>query len=218
MHHGDFVRIPLVCDTYYNIELLSVQVEGCAPHTPPPFEVKKNKARHNSNSFVDSGASMMVLPEALFKQVMTDLEASVPNQASLLAQFYTFSGKETGVDMTQLDVNQWPNILFTFAGYNNTPVSLTLTPHSYWQSHAPQCGQASFKLMTLPGWAAQTIIGLPLMCEYYTVFDRAVGELGEVAFANPQVAPHRFAQAIQKDWFALKSRCQHLLQPHHPTT
>ena len=213
LHHHDFVRIPLVCDTYYNLELLSVQVEGCAPHTPPPFEINKGTPRHNSNSFVDSGASMMVLPEVLFKQVMTDLMNCVPHQASLLTQFINFSGKETGIDMTKLDISRWPNIVFTFAGQNSEPMSLLLTPHSYWQTHAPQFGQASFKLMTLPGWAAQTIIGLPLMCEYYTVFDRSAGELGEMAFSNPKVAPHRFAQALQKDWFAITSRCKHLLQP-----
>jgi hypothetical protein len=217
LHHGDFVRLPLVCDKYYNVNLLRVQVGDKAPIAPPPFTPKVGKARMNSNSFIDSGASMMVLPNDLFKQVMADLAACVPEQADLLDAYQTFQGKEVGVPLDKLNLEPWPDIHFVFSGHDDSEEILNLSAHSYWQTHAPESQQASFKLMTLPGWAAQTIIGLPLMCEYYTVFDRDTGELGEMAFANPRVAPHKLSDTIHNNIETLKSVCSHFLhKPSHP--
>lgn len=211
LHKSDFIHIPLVCNKYYNVNLLSVEVKGQASLTPPPFVENKSKPS-NSNCFVDSGANAIVLPESLFNELMQNLAKAVPHQAHLLSAYQQYNGKEVGVPLNNLNLSEWPNIQFTFSGRGERCESLTLTPYSYWQTHAPECNQASFKITTLPGWQAQTILGLPLMCEYYTIFDRQAGDKGALVFASPRVAPHRLSDVLHHDWQAMQSLCKHFFK------
>ena len=83
----------------------------------------------------------------------------------------------------------WPNITFTLQGPNGD-VSLTVTPSSYWQVDFPAPGQA-FAVIggQQSGGPNQSILGLPLMNGYYTVFDRSTDANGVIQFApiNPGV-------------------------------
>jgi hypothetical protein len=209
IHQPQYQTVPLVCDTYYNVDLLSVKVGMQDSHEPPAFE-PNHKAKHNSNCFFDSGASFIILPPGLFTEVLDDLKRCVPNQANLLEPYQQYNGKEVGIPIEQLDLEQWPDIVFTFKGENGQDVLLSLSPHSYWQTHAPVSNQASFKISTLPGWKPQTIMGLPIFCEYHTIFDRQAGEKGRLVFAQPNIAPHKFADSMHNNWEHMKQSCQHL--------
>jgi hypothetical protein len=211
LHKNDFIHIPLVCDKYYNVNLLGVKVESQAMLTPPPFIEHKSKPS-NSNCFVDSGANAILLPESLFTELMQNLAQAVPHQAHLLSAYQQYNGKEVGIPLNNLNLSEWPNIQFTFSGRKGRSDNLILTPYSYWQTHAPECNQASFKITTLPGWQAQTILGLPLMCEYYTIFDRQAGDKGALVFASPRVAPHRLSDVLHHDWQAMQSLCKHFFK------
>jgi hypothetical protein len=58
-------------------------------------------------------------------------------------------------------------------------VVLTLPPEAYWQIHAPEYNRASFKIFPLKHWPNQSILGLPLISQYYTIFDRSKGSVGD---------------------------------------
>jgi hypothetical protein len=82
-----------------------------------------------------------------------------------------------------LDLTKWPNITFTLAGENGEDIRLTCAPQTYWQSDSPSAGRAVFQI--LPGGKLpQSILGLPLMNNYYVVFDRSLDAHGVIRFAN----------------------------------
>ena len=87
--------------------------------------------------------------------------------------------------MNALDLNLWPDLIFTFIGENEEPVELICPPTHYWQINTPSKGKACFKVLSqLPNWPNQSIIGLPLITNYYTVFDRGVENTGVIKFAD----------------------------------
>src|SRR5437763_9891512 len=51
-----------------------------------------------------------------------------------------------------------------------------LTPQTYWQTNHPDVGKAVFQI---GGGEAQSIFGLPLLNNYYTVFDRSADKNGD---------------------------------------
>jgi hypothetical protein len=84
--------------------------------------------------------------------------------------------------MSSLDLTSWPNISFVLQGETGADVSLTCAPSTYWQTDAPQQGQAMFQIND-GGSLPQSILGLPLFNNYYTVFDRTQDPYGAVRFA-----------------------------------
>jgi hypothetical protein len=62
-------------------------------------------------------------------------------------------------------------------------VALTVAPTTYWQSDSPAPGQASFRITGPLSEANQSNLGLPLLNNYYTVFDRGAGAQGVIRFA-----------------------------------
>jgi len=88
--------------------------------------------------------------------------------------------------MNQLDLSSWPTITFVLEGALGTDVKLTVTPDTYWQTNSPKPGYATAVLFGDNGQGGgQSILGLPLMNNYYTVFDRSVDKgLGVVSFAK----------------------------------
>ena len=55
----------------------------------------------------------------------------------------------------------------------------------YWQVNAPKHGEASFKILSqLPNWPDQSILGLPLISNYYVIFARFENEFGDIKFAE----------------------------------
>ena len=63
-------------------------------------------------------------------------------------------------------------------------ICLCIPPEHYWQIHAPEPEMASFKMLSTPNWPNQSILGLPLLNNYYTIFDRENGDKGVIQFAT----------------------------------
>jgi hypothetical protein len=87
--------------------------------------------------------------------------------------------------MTDLYLSKWPKINFIFTGINGgNEVTLSCDPHTYWQVNFPQPGHAAFQIAPLQQTPNQSIFGLPLLNNYYTVFDRSTDANGIVRFAT----------------------------------
>jgi hypothetical protein len=89
-----------------------------------------------------------------------------------------------GVSAASLNLAQWPNIYFTLEGENGQDVELACTPQTYWQTDFPAAGQAVFQISGPLDQANQSILGLPLMNNYYSVFDRTQDVNGVIRFAK----------------------------------
>jgi len=67
--------------------------------------------------------------------------------------------------------------MFNLSGANGSTVPLTCSPTTYWQQDFPSPGVAAFQISAAGSNdpVNQSILGLPLMNNYYTVFDRSGG-------------------------------------------
>ena len=180
LYEGEFQHIRVLQDVYYNVQLTAIQVAGLPPVSCPP-----GTGTDSANGFVDTGCSGLLLPQSLYQSLLQQLIHFNAELALVLKQLPVFTGKEQGLDSRLIDLSQWPTLYFYFAGDNGDTVKLACPPQDYWQINAPQYGLASFKIIPqLPHFANQSIIGLPLLCNYFTVFDRAVHQNGVIRCAK----------------------------------
>jgi hypothetical protein len=77
---------------------------------------------------------------------------------------------------------RWPTITFILAGKRGEDVPLVCAPSTYWQLDAGEPGRAMFRINS--AGRVQSILGLPLFNNYYTVCDRSVGKNGVIRFAK----------------------------------
>jgi hypothetical protein len=101
------------------------------------------------------------------------------------------SAQLVGIDIDKLKLEQWPTIYFNFVSEPATAttaekvVQLACIPETYWQVNTPNYNKACFRILSqLPQWPDQSIIGLPLLNNYYVIFDRSVHKTGIVKFAQ----------------------------------
>ncbi|MCC2615798.1 A1 family peptidase [Aestuariibacter halophilus] len=200
--------LKVVDDKYYNVQLKSMQVGECPAVEAP--ELGTHFDHYGSNAIIDSGASMVVLPDTLFETLIDDLAKHHPDFAQLLAPFAQFTGQEKGIPIDLVDVELWPDIHFVFDDIDGQPITLTMSPTSFWQAHAPARDQIAFQFIKLAHWPNQAIFGLPFMCNYFTIFDRDQGKHGAVLLADKVCAVHAVPRAHQEDVALL---CQ-LLHKH----
>jgi hypothetical protein len=182
LYQGEFKKVKVLDDKYYNVHVESLQVGQCAARKAPLL--KQINRRYRSNGIMDTGASAIVLPKSLFDQMLEDFKSINPQFDTIIEPYKTFEGVEEGVDASLLDLAQWPDITITLEGFDDESVELVLTPECYWQMHAPEPNQASFQFVFLENWPNQCILGLPIMTRYYTIFDRRECEFGGVFFAE----------------------------------
>lgn len=208
LHNGEFIDVKVIHDKYYNINVKSVFIEGAEKITFPSLQQEHLQA-YISNGIVDTGASALVFPKIVFEQILAQLTAFNPAFEQPLSAFSIFTGKEIGIDMTQVDLTEWPDLLIEVQGLNSKIETLKLAPQTYWQTHAPEPNKISFKITSLPGWPNQAILGLPLMNNYFTIFDRSFVENqdheGIVRFANKTFAPHTFADSLHQNIEVMQS-------------
>ena len=184
LYEGEFKSVKVLNDVYYNTNLISVQVDGFEPIKAAPL-AEKDQAAYYTNSIMDTGSSLTVLTSDLYEQVIKQLESLNPSYSNLLKPFADINLQYKGIDASNLNLDEWPNIVFTFEGQNGEPVKLVCRPENYWQLNTPIKGNACFKFLSqLPNWVNQTIVGLPLITNYYVVFDRSEGDAGVVRFAK----------------------------------
>jgi hypothetical protein len=129
-----------------------------------------------SNAIVDSGTNSLVLAADVFAAVLNGLKATKANFPQLIES-------PNPVSAADLNLAAWPNIVFVLQGQSGD-VTLTVTPQSYWQVDSPTPGVAT---PVISGSSAQgpnqSILGLPLLNNYYTVFDRSAAGNGIIRFA-----------------------------------
>ncbi|WP_196138263.1 pepsin-like aspartic protease [Aliikangiella sp. G2MR2-5] len=187
LYEGEFTRIKVVDDVYYNVRLLKVKVDGFEAFDVPVLEGKELE-KHHSNAFMDTGATLLVLDNVVFNYIIECMEKVDPKFKDILEPFLSFEYKEEGVDASLVNLEEWPDIEFIFEASVDSEeeeVSLICKADDYWQVNAPQHGQASFKIISqLPGWPDQSILGLPLMSDYYVIFARFENEFGDMKFAK----------------------------------
>jgi hypothetical protein len=175
LYTGAFQNVRVVADDYYNTNLKAVIVGKSAPiMVPPPTKSSGNV----SNSIVDSGTNSLTLDQGLFNAIVSQLsKADDKTLAHAMRSGY--------VPVSSLNLANWPTLTFVLEGDAGDGVQLTVPPATYWQVNAPEKGYATAVLFGDGGdMKGQSILGLPLMNNYFTIFDRSVDQgLGAVRFA-----------------------------------
>jgi len=177
LYNGEAISVDVLDDLYYNTNLKGVQIgDGSVIEvSPPPASQAKTLV---SNSIIDSGTNSLVLTTAVYNAVVSALKNLGPQFASLIND----ATSQGAVPTSDLELTSWPDITFVLQGETGADVSLTCAPSTYWQTDAPQSGQTMFQIN--PGGSfPQSILGLPLFNNYYTVFDRTQDPYGAVRFA-----------------------------------
>jgi len=193
LYQGEFSQLKVEHDVYYNVELVSVQVGDKVPIAAAPLQQDKIKS-YLTNAIIDTGAGGIVLTAELYQQMIKDLVAINSTFEALLEPFTNIAYQDVGINCNELHLEQWPDITFTFVGdtfhnkdgnHDKKQVQLTCLPQTYWQVNTPCYGKACFRFLSqLPQWPNQSIIGLPLLNNYYVIFDRSVDTTGVIKFAQ----------------------------------
>ena len=159
---------PTIEAKYYNINLKSIQFGDLKPHN-----VAAGTAT-NSNSLVDSGTPNLVLPMT-HAEIINAFNAIDEKFGALISQsFWDY------VPLTSL--NGWPDITLTVEGMDGD-VKLTVAPENYWQLNA--ASQPGYAKLVLKAANGRALLGLPLMNNYFCVFDRSTDNgAGVIKFAN----------------------------------
>jgi len=143
-----------------------------------PLQAKYRKD-HISNSIIDSGTSDLTLAADVFDGILKALNRLNPKFTALIRA----ARSKHRADAAALNLPAWPDLHFILAGERGEDIRLTCTPRTYWQVDFPAAGRAAFQLSGPLGEAHQSILGLPLLNNYYTVFDRSAHSHGVVRFA-----------------------------------
>ena len=177
LYTGQPLNVAVLDNLYYNTSLKAVRVGGAAPvnvNALPPSQAKSM----GSNSIVDSGTNSLVLAQDVYQAVVSGLGSLNQNFATLVRDA-TSNG---AVPQSSLNLGSWPDIGFVMQGADGSDVTLTCAPSTYWQTDAPQASYATFQINN-GGNFPQSILGLPLFNNYYTVFDRTQNPYGTISFA-----------------------------------
>ena len=175
LYTGQFQNVRVVDDEYYNTNLKAVIVGNSAPIVVPAPTKSSGNA---SNSIVDSGTNSLTLDQGLFNAIVSRMsKANDQTLARAMRSGY--------VPLSSLKLTNWPTLTFVLEGDAGVDVKLTVTPNTYWQVNAPEKGYATAVLFGDGGqMKGQSILGLPLINNYFTIFDRSVDQgLGVVKFA-----------------------------------
>jgi hypothetical protein len=175
LYTGSFLDVDVLDDLYYNVNLISVQVGGSAAVKAARLPTRF-KQTAGTNAIVDSGTNTLAVSADVWKAISSGLTRENSHFAALIKQ-----GQTTGVPNAQLDLSQWPPVKFTLQGASGGNVTLTVPAQSYWQLDGAGPGSAVFAIENIG--MPQSILGLPLMNNYYCVFDRSQDAYGVIRFA-----------------------------------
>jgi Eukaryotic aspartyl protease len=170
LYTGNFQIAAVLADAWYCTNLKSVSVGG----NPVPVSSRPAKGMP-SNSIVDSGTNSLNLDKALLNAILGRLTPAQRRQLET-------SLRGDAISNSALDLASWPTLTFVLQGISaGADVVLEVSPGNYWQVDAPQPGQAMAAITV--GQDGLTILGLPLMNGYFTIFDGTAG-LGVIKFAT----------------------------------
>jgi hypothetical protein len=177
LHKGPFSAIAIVHETYFNVNLLSVQVGQTPPIAVQPPPPGSSAA---STAFIDSGMPNLMLAQSLFDAVLATLQGLNPSYADAVGR-----QAAAGEDQAALNLPAWPDLVFRFQADGGGVASVTVGPTAYWQEDAAGPGRA---VVMLAGdgyrFGGQSVLGLPFFAGNYVVFDRSAPDgRGVVAVA-----------------------------------
>ncbi len=177
LYSGSFVNVDVLDDDYYNVNLKAVQVGTAAPVAAAALPARFKQSAI-TNAIVNTGTNSLFLATDVYKSVVAGLTALNPQFEKIIK---TASTAQNGIPTSKINLGHWPNISFILTGENGEDVTLTVTPQTYWQVDCPSAGQAFFAIGN--GNMPQSILGLPLLNNYFTVFDRSQDAYGVIRFA-----------------------------------
>ncbi|NER39486.1 MAG: A1 family peptidase [Oscillatoria sp. SIO1A7] len=161
LYDGEFTTVKVVNDIYYNTNMSALYVGNIRIGIP-------KYSRQPSNSIVDSGTNRIVLNPGIYNKVVAAF--------GKIDESFAEAIKNKRVKSLQ----GWPDVTVELEGESGD-VKLTLSPETYWQLNAKH-GDAVFVIASLE--SPKVILGLPLMNNYYTIFDRSANEgIGVIKFA-----------------------------------
>jgi hypothetical protein len=134
-----------------------------------------------SNSIIDSGTNSLALADDAFQAIMGSLGSINPELGQIALQATQAQNSGGGIPTSLVKPENWPNITFIMTGEKGEDVPLVCSPRTYWQLDAFDVGTATFQIDSMG--EVQSILGLPLFNNYYTVFDRSADVSGVVKFA-----------------------------------
>ena len=175
LYTGQFSRVNVVNDLWYNTDLLAIQVAGGQQIAVQPLPQQYAKSMI-SNSIIDSGTNGLVVAPDVYQAIVSSLSQVNPAFGNLINQ-----ASQQTIPNGNVNLDQWPDINFILQGEDGNPVTLSCSPQTYWQTDAGTPGQAIFQISN--SQMPQSILGLPLMNNYYTVFDRTQDAYGAIGFA-----------------------------------
>ena len=179
---GDFVNVAVLDDVYYNTNLKSVRVGALPAVAAQPLQTQYQQDMI-TNAIVDSGTSDLTLAADVYKAILDGLAQTNPEFGQLVQAALKAGQQNLGISAASLNLPAWPTIYFTLSGENGEDVELSCTPSTYWQVDFPAQGQAMFQVSGPLAHANQSILGLPLLNNYYSVFDRSQDSQGVIRFA-----------------------------------
>jgi Eukaryotic aspartyl protease len=179
-NHNSFLTAEIYHHRYFNTKLLSVQVDGFPAVDAKPLQ-KRYVAADISNSIIDSGTNTLILAKDVYRYVMKCFGKIDPGFIKVIKES---DDQKTGTLAKFVDLAAWPDIHFTFSGEQRSQITLTIKPDTYWQLNTPSHGRAVFQIgSTGDEPENQSVFGLPLFNNYYTIFDRSMHHHGVVRFA-----------------------------------
>lgn len=188
LYEGAFHDVRIVHDLYYNANLIAVSV-GDQPRIPAPPIDTDHLANYASNAIIDTGSSFLVLEASVYDAVLAAFAAHRPDLLALIEKFQARFRTEHGLPNTEIDHRHWPDLHFYLESPSGAETKLTCPAGHYWQRNALHAGESFFLLMhQLPHWPRQSILGLPLLCGHYCVFDRRAHGTGVVRMARASEA------------------------------
>lgn len=166
---GDFKTATVTHDQYYNVNLKNIWV-GNQPKIAVPAATNTN----SPNCIVDSGTNGLVFPASAYKKILSQFDAIDPKLGNIIDTALN----QHEYDQSQLNLADWPSINVELEGPDGD-IMLEIKPDNYWQLNSGN-GVATLRFF---GANAPAILGLPLMNNYYCVFDRSGGN-GVIKFAD----------------------------------
>jgi Eukaryotic aspartyl protease len=171
LYTGTFQTVKVLSNDWYSTNLKAIIVGNASPIAGR----LQGPQGMPSNSIIDSGTNSLDLAPQMLKALLSKFTTA---QQELL----TKSIEGNLVAVADLNLPTWPTITFILQG-DTGDVSLQVPPSNYWQVNTEKVGAAIVAITQ--GQAGLAILGLPLMNDYFTIFDgEADGGRGVVKFAS----------------------------------
>jgi hypothetical protein len=184
LYHRPLQSVRILHDLYYNANLIALRIGDGARIAAPPLQDQYLQG-YASNAIIDSGSSFILLQHDLYQALLAAFAAHDPALPALISEFRQAFDTEHGLPNAAIDYAAWPPLRFWLEAEDGGEVELVCPPEAYWQPNALHAGECFFLLLDqLPQWPNQSILGLPLFCGRYVVFDRRVEGTGVVRFAD----------------------------------